>query len=155
MWLNTVHGAARRRNFPAMADPDLVQLVRRNYEALAGGDPQPMLESLAPSFRYSCHTRNRFHGTYDLPGMVAMLGESSAVQGDLRMEVIDVRALPGDLVVAHNRVSFSLDGRTISDADFVAVHVFEDGKIVDSVDVNGAALNRFWQEGGDERDVIA
>jgi ketosteroid isomerase-like protein len=137
-----------------MAEPDLAQVVRRNYEALAAGDPQPMLDSLAPSFRYSCHTRNRFHGTTDLTGLLTLWGESLAVQDDYRLEVVDVRALPGDLVVAHNRVSFSLDGRNISDADVVSVIVFEDGKVVDSVEVNGAALNQFWQAGGDERDAI-
>jgi ketosteroid isomerase-like protein len=137
-----------------VAESDLVQLVRRNFEALAAGDPQPMLDSLAPSFRYSCHTRNRFHGTTDLSGLLDLWGESLAVQGNFRLEVVDVRALPGDLVVAHNRVGFSLEGRRIEDADVVTVVVFEDGKVVESVDVNGAALNRFWQEGGDERDVI-
>jgi ketosteroid isomerase-like protein len=137
-----------------MAEPDLAQLVRRNYEAMAAGDPQPMLDSLAPSFRYSCHTRNRFHGTTDLPGLLTLWGESLAVQDDFRLEVIDVRALPGDLVVAHNRVSFRVDGRDISDADVVSVVVFEDGKVVDSVEVNGAALNQFWQAGGDERDTV-
>ena len=137
-----------------MAEADLAALVRRNYEALAAGDPQPMLESLAPSFRYSCHTRNRFHGTTDLPGMLAMFGEAMTVQDDFRLEVVDVRALPGDLVVAHNRVTFSVDGRQVTDADVVAVIVFEDGKVIDTVEVNGAALNRFWQEGGDERDLM-
>ena len=137
-----------------MAAGDLVEIVRRNYEAFAVGDPQPMLESLAPAYRYTCHTRNRFHGTTDLPGLLALLGEAAEVQQAFQLEVVDVWSVPGDLVVAHNRVSFEVDGRRVSDADVVAVVVFEHGKIVDSVEVNGAALNEFWQAGGDDRDAI-
>jgi len=81
-------------------------------------------------------------------------GDARAVQEGFHLDEVDVRLAAEDLVVAHTRVSFEVEGRRVTDADVIAVLVFEDGKIVDAVEVNSPALNRFWPAGGDLRDHL-
>lgn len=135
-----------------MADDELAAIVRRNYEALGQGDPQPLLESLAPDYRYTCHTRNRFDGRFDTMSMLQMLMRTAQVQSDLRLEIVDVRGVDGDMVVLHYRASFTVGERRIENANCISVVAFDNGKIVDAVDINSAALNNWWRNTGDPDD---
>lgn len=137
-----------------MGAPENIAAVRTLYQALAQGDPAPLLVSAAPSYRYTAHTRNRWHGTYTLDGVLQALAETGEVTGGaFELEVVDVQAVGKEMVVAHTRVSLAAGDSRIENADVVAVFAFESGLIVDAVEVNSPRLNAFWATVGDPADA--